>query len=360
MAYTTIDDPSAHFHIQLYTGTGSSRSVTNDANAGDFAPDLLWIKERSATSSHVVFDTNRPVSSGYAPNLHTDTTAAEDGDNTELTAFGSNGFTYGSDGKGNENTETYVAWQWKANGGTTSSNSSGDITSTVQANTTAGFSIVTYTGNGTDGASIGHGLSGAWDVIIVKNRGQTDYWTVDREPTSANNKALLLHDPSQEAGHGTVHFQGSSGLFTAHSNGDLGMGNGNTETYVAYVFKEIQGYSKFGTYKGNGNTNGAFVYTGFKVGWLLVKNASTGSKYWHLWDNKRSAYNVSDRALYPNASDLEDTGLKMDLLSNGFKTRISSSSSALGNMNTSGDTYFYMAFAEHPFVSSKGVPCTAR
>ena len=357
MAYTTIDDPSAHFHIQLYTGTGSSRSVTNDANAGDFAPDLLWIKERSSTSSHVVFDTNRPVSSGYAPNLHTDSTAVEDGDTSELTAFNSNGFTYGDDGKGNENTQTYVAWQWKANGGTTSSNSSGDITSTVQANTTAGFSIVTYTGNGTDGASIGLGLSGAWDVIIVKNRGQTDYWTVDRDPTSADNKALLLHDPSQEAGHGTVHFQGSNGLFTAHSNGDLGMGNGNTETYVAYVFKEIQGYSKFGTYNGNNNSDGPFLYTGFQPAFFMVKNVDATSA-WRLYSNKisnQNGFNDVDRHLYPNSSEEEGGGGHVvDFLSNGIKIR--GDNEDVNDANT----YIYMAFAEHPFVSSKGVPCTAR
>ena len=360
MAYTTIDDPSAHFHIQLYTGTGSSRSVTNDANAGDFAPDLLWIKERSATSSHVVFDTNRPVSSGYAPNLHTDSTAVEDGDTSELTAFNSNGFTYGDDGKGNENTQTYVAWQWKANGGTTSSNSDGDITSTVQANTTAGFSIVTYTGNGTDGASIGHGLSGAWDVIIVKNRGQTDYWTVDSDPTSGTTSALLLHDPSQQAGHGTVHFRGSSGLFTAHSNGDLGMGNGNTETYVAYVFKEVQGYSKFGTYTGNNNADGPFVYLGFKPAWVMFKRTN-GSADWGIVNIKSSpraaGTETNDMAyqLEPNQNAAEANQIDFWFLSNGFKLDGSGSYA-----NGSGDTYFYMAFAEHPFVSSKGVPCTAR
>ena len=156
MAYTTVDDGSEYFTTTLYTGNGSSIDVTNSANSGNFAPDWLWIKERSATSSHIIFDTNRPVSGGFAKHLHANENAAESGDSSELTAFGSNGFSYGSDGKGNQSSQTYVAWQWKANGGTTSSNSNGSITSTVQANTTAGFSIVTYTGTGSN-ATVGHG-----------------------------------------------------------------------------------------------------------------------------------------------------------------------------------------------------------
>ena len=222
MAYTTIDDPSQYFQTVLYTGNGSDGySITNDGNS-DLQPDWLWFKNRNSSQVHQLFDTNR----GIANSLRSNATTVENTDdpNDRLTAINSDGFTLGDDGNPNTNSNTYVCWQWKANGGTTSSNSDGDVTSTVQANTTAGFSIVTYTGNGSDGGSIGHGLSGTWDVIIVKNRGQTDYWTVDRDASSGTSNALLLHDPSAESGHGTIHFRGSSGLFTAHSNGDLGMG----------------------------------------------------------------------------------------------------------------------------------------
>ena len=355
MAYTTIDDPSAYFHTQLYTGNGSSGlSITNDANAGDFQADLLWIMPRSSGDNGVIFDSNR----GEDKQLKTNGTDAEDTHSPARVTIESDGFDLDTtDGNYNGSGNTYVSWQWKCNGGTTATNSSGDVTSTVQTNTTAGFSIVTYTGNGTDGASIGHGLSGAWDLIIVKNRGQTDYWTVDREPTSANNKALLLHDPSQQAGHGTVHFQGSNGLFTAHSNGDLGMGNGNTETYVAYVWKQIQGYSKFGTYTGNGNADGPFQYCGFKPAFIITKKTN-GSANWQIRDNKRDSYNEnSDQILWADITDTEvaSTNNLIDFLSNGFKLKGDG-----GDNNGNGDTFFYMAFAEHPFVSSKGVPTTAR
>tara|TARA_R100000655_G_scaffold34331_3_gene66944 strand:- start:15 stop:1076 length:1062 start_codon:yes stop_codon:yes gene_type:complete len=353
MAYTTIDDPSAHFQTKKYTGNATDDTAyTNDGNS-DLQPDLIWAKNTDQAVDHVWFDSTR----GVTKNIRSNTTAVESTNSNYLKSFNSDGFTMGTSNRVNGNTDIMVAWQWKANGGTTSSNSSGDITSTVQANTTAGFSIVTYTGNGTDGASIGHGLSGAWDVIIVKNRGQTDYWTVDRDPTSANNKALLLHDPSQEAGHGTIHFQGSSGLFTAHSNGDLGMGNGNTETYVAYVFKQIQGYSKFGSYTGTGESDGPFIWTGFRPAWVMIKR-TTGSDAWYIYDTARAETNGNevDIAIEANVANVEfDTGGDLDFLSNGFKNR-----GSISVTNSNDQKYFYMAFAEHPFVSSEGVPCPAR
>ena len=350
MAYTTIDDPSEYFQTTLYTGDGSSSQAQTNAGNSDLQPDWVWIKKRAGGSarSHQLYDSTR----GVTKLLHSDNTNAEQTQSAGLTAFGSDGFTVGDDDGIGANSATYVAWQWKANGGTTSSNSSGDVTSTVQTNTTAGFSIVTYTGNGSDGGSIGHGLSGAWDVIIVKNRGQTDYWTVDREPTNANTKALLLHDPSQEAGHGTIHFQGSNGLFTAHSNGDLGMGNASGETYVAYVFKQIKGYSRFGSYTGNGASDGTFIFTGFSPAWVMVKS-STHSEAWMLSDNKRPGYNPIDEIIEPNDSAAEGASTTIDHLSNGFKFRHE-------NGNVNGETYFYMAFAHSPFTSSKGVPTTAR
>jgi hypothetical protein len=348
MAYTAIDDPSVYFQTLLYTGNSSTRSVTNDGNA-DLQPDWVWTKCRSNASDNFVFDSNR----GVHKRLFTNTTAAEVSNTNALTAFNSDGFSMGNVGGMNFNSQTYVAWQWKANGGTTSSNSDGDITSTVQANTTAGFSIVTYTGNGTDGHTVGHGLSGNWDLCILKNRDATDYWTFSRTGT---NQVLLLHDNVNEANHSTAYMTKANGVIGLVGAGDLTMVNGNTEKYVAYVFKQIQGYSKFGSYTGNGNADGAFVYTGFKPSWLLGKRTDGTGNSWFMFDNKRNTENVMDAYLYANETSAETTGTgRVDFLSNGFKWRNTAAA-----WNGSGNTYVYMAFAEHPFVSSEGVPTTAR
>jgi len=350
MAYTTIDDPSAHFQTVLYSGNGSTQSITNDGNS-DLQPDWLWFKNRNDTQVHQLFDTNR----GIAKALRSNATTVENTDdpNDRLTAINSDGFSLGDDGNPNNGSNTYVCWQWKANGGTTSSNSDGDITSTVQANTTAGFSIVTYTGNGTDGNTVGHGLSGNWDVCILKNRGQTDYWTVSQTGT---NQVMLLHDGSggYEANHSTAYMSKASGVIGLVNAGDLGMVNGNSETYVAYVFKEIQGYSKFGSYFGNGNSNGPFVYTGFKPAFILYRRNDAGGN-WRLLDNKRNTSNPMSKEIYADLENAEATDVQMDFLSNGFKLR----NSALGQ-NANNSDFFFMAFAEHPFVSSEGVPVTAR
>ncbi len=348
MAYTTIDDPSAFFQTVLYTGNGSDGySITNDGNS-DLQPDWLWFKNRNDTQVHQLFDTNR----GIANALRSNATTVENTDdpNDRLTAINSDGFTLGDDGNPNTNSNTYVCWQWKANGGTTASNSDGDITSTVQANTTAGFSIVTYTGNGNDGDTVGHGLSGNWDLCILKNRGQTDYWTFSRTGT---NQVLLLHDSVQEANHSTAYMSKASGVIGLVNAGDLGMVNNSSENYVAYVFKEVQGYSKFGEYTGNGNADGPFVHTGFKPAFVLKKG--TGSGDWHITDNKQNSSNPHDDALRPNVNNATETGNTVDFLSNGFKIRTTG-----GSWNSNGQTYIYMAFAERPFVTSKGVPTTAR
>ena len=356
MAYTTIDDPSAHFQIALYTGNETARTITNDGNS-DLQPDWVWIKKRSNSGSNSLYDSNR----GGNLALQSNVTTAEVDDNSQLTGFTSDGFTLGNESGAqtqpypttNSNSQTYVAWQWKANGGTTSSNSDGDITSTVQANTTAGFSIVTYTGNGNDGDTVGHGLSGNWDLCILKNRGQTDYWTFS---TTGTNQVLLLHDNVNQANHSTAYMTKASGVIGLVNAGDLGMVNNSSENYVAYVFKEVQGYSKFGNYTGNGNADGAFVYTGFKPAWLLGKRTDGTGNSWFMFDTKRDTENVMDAYLYANESSSESTGTgRVDFLSNGFKWRNTAAA-----WNGSGNTYVYMAFAEHPFVSSKGVPTTAR
>ena len=350
MAYTTIDDPSAFFQTVLYTGNGSDGySITNDGNS-DLQPDWLWFKNRNDTQVHQLFDTNR----GIANALRSNATTVENTDdpNDRLTAINSDGFTLGDDGNPNTNSNTYVCWQWKANGGTTASNSDGDITSTVQANTTAGFSIVTYTGNGNDGDTVGHGLSGNWDLCILKNRGQTDYWTFS---TTGTNQVLLLHDNVNQANHSTAYMTKASGVIGLVNAGDLGMVNNSSENYVAYVFKEVQGYSKFGNYTGNGNADGAFVYTGFKPAWVMAKRTDAGSSNWMMFDSKRDTFNVMDSYVVAHADQAEADFNFVDFLSNGFKWRHTS-----GHANASGGTYVYMAFAERPFVTSKGVPTTAR
>ena len=348
MAYTTIDDGSAHHQSVLFTGNGSTQSITNGGNS-DLQPDWIWGSLRDEDGgARWVFDSSR----GATNRLKTNATTVEQV-RSGVTAFNSDGFTVGSHSDSNLNAKSLVAWQWKANGGTTSSNSSGDITSTVQANTTAGFSIVTYTGNGNDGDTVGHGLSGNWDLCILKNRGQTDYWTYSNTGT---NQVLLLHDNVQQANHSTAYMSKASGVIGLVAAGDLGMVNGNSETYVAYVFKEIQGYSKFGNYKGNGNADGAFIYTGFAPAFVMTKRTD-GSDHWRIVDNSRDPFNDGTyKGLKMNDTDTEsDAGTRgFDFLSNGFKLRTT-------DTDTNGDnSYTYMAFAEHPFVSSKGVPATAR
>ena len=354
MAYTTIDDGSAYFQTLLWTGDDNNdRALTNTGNS-NLQPDWVWIKNRSGgAKSHQLVDSSR----GVTKYLFSEATTVESTLTNRLDSFDTDGFTTDNHSSVNESSRTYVAWQWKANGGTTSSNSDGDITSTVQANTTAGFSIVTYTGNGNDGDTVGHGLSGNWDLCILKNRGQTDYWTVSR---TGNNQVLLLHDNVNEANHSTAYMTKGSGVIGLVSAGDLGMVNGSSETYVAYVFKAIQGYSRFGSYTGNGNADGPFVYTGFKPAWLMIKatGSTGGASAWRIADNKRSSSgggNPVEKQLEADTNNTEDSGNDVDLLSNGFKVR-----STAAQWNASGVEIIYMAFAEHPFVSSEGVPTTAR
>ena len=260
----------------------------------------------------------------------------------------------GNVGGMNFNSQTYVAWQWKANGGTTASNSDGSITSTVQANTTAGFSIVTWTGTGST-ATVGHGLGATPQVVILKSRDNAHDWFVAHNSMHSTpwEKYLRLHETG--AVNDDAIWNDTAPTSTVFSVGSYDSTNGNTVKLVAYCFAEKQGYSKFGSYTGNGNTDGAFVYTGFKPAWILVKRTN-GTQDWVIFDNKlRPANGVGNGFLSPNKDDDEDSSDQFDIVSNGFKLRMTSNLA-----NGSGDTYIYMAFAEHPFVSSEGVPTTAR
>jgi len=360
MAYTTIDDPSEYFQTATYSGNSSTLAVVNDGNS-NLQPDWVWVKRRNSSSTHALVDSSR----GRAKSLGSEATDAEfntSDTSKDLISFDTDGFTVGQPNQRNMNGngDTFVAWQWKANGGTTSSNSDGDITATVQANTTAGFSIVTYTGNGNASAqTVGHGLGAECRVVIAKSRSIGDEsWRVFHESVSQSGggnlflngtSALDTSDPARITSTNTTTFT----LDGYHSTYDAL--NENSQTYLAYCFAEIKGYSKIGSYEANDSTDGTFIYTGFKPAWVLLKCVDSSGN-WFLFDNKRDNSNMVTQTIFGDLSAAENTESNgLDFLSNGIKLRQSGS----GGINHSG-TYIYMCFASSPFVSSKGVPTTAR
>ena len=354
MAYTNIDDPSVHFQIATYTGDGNdNRQVTNDGNS-DLKPDWVWYKDRTQGESHAAFDSTRGATKRLQPNNSND----ESTETATLKSFTTDGFTVGTSSSVNNgsNPDQYVAWQWKANGGTTSSNSDGDITSTVQANTTAGFSIMTYSGTTGDVHTIGHGLGVTPQVWIVKQRsgnGEFKDWFFWHHQMAASNivdnRVMFLNTT------GTPDtYTGINALTTSTIRVKSSTTAQNGDTFVAYAFAEKQGYSKFGKYIGNGNADGQFVYTGFKPAFILHK-CSTSSRAWYLYDTKRLGYNGANRYLQAQDVDADSSNNVLDITSNGFKLRTTST-----QMNQSGATFIYMAFAENPFVTSGGAPTTAR
>jgi hypothetical protein len=351
MAYTTIDDPSAYFQTDLYTGTGSSLANTFDGNS-DMQPDWVWIKERNGAADHALYDSSR----GVEKQLESNTTAAETTEATGLTAFGSDGFTVGALAQVNTSSDTYVAWGWKANGGTTSSNTDGGITTTVQTNTDAGFSIVTYAGTGTSN-TIGHGLGVAPDMMIVKNRSGAYNWAVYHKDSNSSPEDYYAQLNTEDAfSLATDIFGTSPATSSVIGVKNFNETNASGSNYVAYCFASKQGYSKFGKYVGNGsNTNGTFIYTGFRPAFIIAKRTDEAAHNWFMWDTKRSPFNLVAAVLYPNATSSESTLFEIDILSNGFKHY-----NNYGSTNASGASYIYMAFAENPFVTSTGIPATAR
>lgn len=354
MAYTAIDDPSAHFMAILYTGDGNdNRNITNDANAGDFKPDWMWIKERNSTSGHHWFDSTR--GSRYA--VLSNTTDAEDDDLDRVQSFLTDGFQLGTAATVNESAKTYVAWQLKANGGTTTTNDAsstgvGSIDSVYQANTAAGFSVVTHTGTGSNG-TIAHGLGATPDFIFVKGRSNSTRAWVAWHKIFAGTQAIELSSTDAVATSATS-WNSTVPTSTVFSVGTRNETNNTSETYVSYHFAEKQGYSKIGNYLGKGSTDGAFVYTGFKPAFILTKSSSNTSP-WLVYDSKRQGYNGGNNYVYAHATNVESSDSPFDILSNGFKFR-----NEYTDGNGDGRTYIYLAFAESPFVSSEGVPTTAR
>jgi len=359
MAYTTIDDPSAYFHTQLYTGNGSSQTVTNDANAGDFKPDWIWVKNRSTADSNMLSDSSR----GSTKALVSEGNGAEFTPTNGNLAFLTDGFSFGSNNNYNRNTDSFVAWQWKANGGslTTAAESGSNVGYSRQVNTTSGFAIIKYTGIGS-GAAVIHGMGATPSFFTVKNLGGGgwSWYTYHHKNTSSpNTENLYLNNTDATADMDTV-WNDQYPSSTEIKLGTNGGVNADGNEYIMYAFAEKQGYSKFGSYTGNGHaTDGPFVYLGFKPAWLLYRNVSRAEN-WLIEDNKRNTFNrVAGAKLQANVTDAEtsETRWGFDFLSNGFKVRNTESQNA---NNGSGETIIYMAFAEHPFVSSKGVPTTAR
>jgi len=301
MAYTTIDDPSEYFHTRLYSGNGSTQSITNNANAGNFQPDRVWFKRRTGSNSHQLYDSVR----GATKRIRSDTNEAESTVSAGLTSFDSNGFSLGSDEAVNVNSGSFVAWQWKANGGTTTSGGSDDTVSTSahQANTTAGFSVVTYSGTGTQGHTVAHGLGVAPEVIFLKARNKSQNWRVFHHKTASDGTKRLILDQTnaQEDAAFLNDTAPSSTVFTLGASDDAW--NASDGTYVAYCFAPIQGYSKFGSYTGNNSTDGVFVYTGFKPAWLMVKKTD-GSANWDITTAAISQNQIDER-LRANLSNAE-------------------------------------------------------
>jgi len=345
MPYTTINKSTDYFNTKLYTGNGSTQSITGVG----FQPDLIWIKDRdTAVDWHWWNDVIR----GATKTIHSNVNNAESTQASSITAFDSDGFTLGNDGSVNANSENYASWNWLADNTTGSSNTDGSITSTVSANTTAGFSIVSYTGNATAGATVGHGLGVAPKMVIVKTLAQTNNWTVYHESIGATKHLHLNTADAESTATNTFNDTApTSSVFTLGSGTETNA-SGNM---IAYCFAEIPGYSKFGSYTGNGNADGPFIYTGFKPAFVIYKNIDTGY-YWKLIDNKTNTGNGNEGAYtHPNTTDyVNSSSLYDDFYSNGFKIR---NTNVTGN--GSGLNYIYMAFGQS-LVGSNNVPCTAR
>jgi hypothetical protein len=360
MAYTDIDKPSDYFNTLTYTGDGvSPKSITGVG----FQPDFVWLKNRGTTNYYLLQDVIRGVTSTNVLSSN-DSTAEPSFTNIGfISSFNSDGFTATSSGGSlavlNASANNYVAWNWKANGAGVS-NTAGDITSTVSASTTSGFSIVSYTGSGTDSDTVGHGLGSAPKMIILKRRDALDNWYVMHTSLSTNNSLNLDTTNAQRSTsiltYGVLSTSPTSSTFSFVAGGGAvptGNVNNSGSTYIAYCFADVKGFSKFGSYTGNGSADGPFVYTGFSPAFVMVKRTNTTSD-WAIWDTARNTYNVVGDYLLPNTSGAEGNVSYIDVLSNGFKIRSSSV------FNTTNDSIIYMAFAENPFVTSTSIPTTAR
>ena len=334
---------AAHMAATTYTGTGASQTVANTVNSSNFQPDFVWMKGRSGATDHALYDSVRGTTKDIASN----TTAAETTQATGLTAFGSTGFTIGALAKINTNAATYVGWQWKGSG-TTVSNTSGSITSSVSANVNAGFSVVSFNSTSATGttATVGHGLGAVPSMIIMKNRGQNYNWEI-YHISSTSTSGRLIFTTSAKLTDSNPWNQPTQAVTSSIFGYNQTWNGGANDNIVAYCFAPIAGYSAFGSYTGNGSADGPFIYCGFRPRFIMFK-ISSGAGNWFIRDTSRDTYNGVVNALYPNLSDAEfATSNPIDYLSNGFKLRTAASS-----VNGSGETIIYAAFAESPFKNS--------
>jgi hypothetical protein len=355
-----ITKPNQHFDVLTWTGDNSSTGTTKNRTGLGFQPDFVWIKNRGQNYFHNLYDAVRGA--GSTKNLISNGTNIEGDSNYAgqygyVSAFNSDGFQTinGTDATDpgiwvNQNGQTFVAWNWKA-GGTAVTNTSGTISSQVSANPTAGFSVVAWTGNGSASATVGHGLGAVPAMIICKERTGTDYWHIKHKSLATTVNAYFntnaLYTAAQ-VGDGMIGDLSSSttfGFVTAGSPGNVVAVNENGVTNIAYCWSEVPGYSAFGSYTGNGSTNGPFIYTGFRPRFLMVKRTDNTTNDWAFFDSEREPNNVMIKGLKPNKSEAEYSGYNYrDFLSNGFKWRNGDS-----DINENGGTYIYAAFAEAPF-----------
>ena len=359
MSYTNgLDNPELYFQTKIYSGTGSSLALTLDGSE-NMQPDWVWFKRRDGSANHHAYTSVTGVTGALVPNdADPETTGSLEATNY-FSSFDSDGFTLagGNYNNSNKSGQTYVAWCWKA--GTSFSNdasatSIGTIDSTGSASDTAGFSTVLYTGTGSAG-TVKHGLSSAPSIVLIKNRSASGKsWIMANKNIGFGNGIYLnLSDASASEGSAFNSTAPTTSVFTV---GTTSLVNDSGNTYIAYCFAEKKGYSKFGSYTGNGNADGSFIYTGQKSAFIMFKNTSNAQN-WYMYDNKRSDFNLSNDHIYADLSNAEtaDSSHGIDILSNGFKIRTSND-----GWNGSGENYIYMAFAENPFVTSTGVPATAR
>ena len=353
MAYTAIDDPSAHFKVQLYTGNGSTQAITFDDTDTNMQPDLVWLKNRNSSGhDHFLFNVLDGVQQFLSTN---DGGALASSDSSYLTAFGSDGFTLGSSDGMNESSITFVSWNWKC-GGSGSTNNDGSTASTVSANTTSGVSLVKHTGTGS-ATNIGHGLGAEPKIVISKRTNDSNSWIfhsslVAGSWTSSNY--LVLNSTAAIASSTTSVDAASSSTISFDGSDDWV--NASSDSYTHFIYAPKQGFSKFGTFTANNNSSGPYIHLGFRAAWIMIKRYSTSGKPWAIMDNKRVGYNVDNNVLNANAADNEHTNDYIDICANGFKIRDNNQDVN----NPDGGNYFFMAFAESPFVNSNGVPNNAR
>ena len=348
MAYTTINKSTDYFNTKLYTGNGGTNAISGIG----FQPDWIWSKNRGSSSNHFLVDVLR----GTEYELRSNSTNHSAGDSNLLDSFDSDGFTLSSSASMNTNSDNYVSWNWKANGAG-SSNTDGSITSTVSANTTSGFSIVQWTGTGSN-ATIGHGLGVTPKCFLIKKTSGTSAWSMYHE--NVGNTKFLTFNGFAVATTGSTVWNNTSPTSSVFSVGTADNGNASGATYIGYFFAEKIGFSKMGIVNGNASSSSPpFIYTGFKPAFIIVKIASTGgvdTGGWVMYDNKRYPNNLSDSpVLFGNLTNVESDAYNLEMFSNGFRFNSTSVT-----VNGSGNQYIYLSFAEAPLVGNNNVPATAK